>query len=78
MKLKYIPLVAFSGYTIRLIIFGASIGDALALLSFASLCAFFYFLEDKKEAPINDSLKNEIEQIKSTVNALKISKSLGR
>jgi hypothetical protein len=80
MKLKDINysvalLCVLSG---RAVILGCSVGDALAIAALCALCGFRYYTESKKEAPINDTVKNELEQIRSTLNGLKMARSIQR
>lgn len=72
---KYFTLSILSVFSIRPIIYGASIGDAIALCGFAALCAYNFYLESIKEQPINESFKKELEDMKSAINSLKISKT---
>jgi len=80
MKLKDINysvalLCVLSG---RALIIGAGIGDALVIASLCALCAFKFYTDSKKEIPINDSVKNELSDLRSAVNGLKMAKSLQR
>lgn len=67
---QLLPLLAFVGFSLRLIITGATIGDAIALFGFAALYGFHLFLSSKKEEPINDKFKSEIEALKLQVSSL--------
>ncbi len=79
---KFISLGAVLVFGLRLVIKGASIGDAGALAALCALYGFSLYLETKKQQPINDSFKAEVrlelEQIKTSMNGLKISKAFGR
>lgn len=65
-------------FATRLVILGASIGDAVALIGLCALYAYTLYLDSNKEEPINDQIKSEVEQLRNAVNALKVAKSLGR
>lgn len=59
----------------KVLITGASIGDAIAIAALAGLYGFTYYVESKREIPINDQIKSELEQMRSSINGLKISKT---
>jgi hypothetical protein len=71
-------LCLVAGIVIRSVVFGASIGDAIALCAVCGLHGYLQYLNSVKTIPINDSVRAELAEIKSTVNALKIAKSMGR
>lgn len=73
---QYAALFAIVALTGRAAWFGASIGDALSIISACSLLALTLYLESKQQLPINDEIRREVSEIKSSVNALKIMKSL--
>jgi hypothetical protein len=73
-NVNVISSLCFLGQSCRIVAIGASIGDALALTALGGLVAFIHYLEIKKEAPINDNIKAEIEGLKSSMNALKMVK----
>lgn len=62
----------------RALVLGANFGDALAIAALCALCSFKYYTDSKKEEPINDSVKSELEQLRSVVNALKVAKAMQR
>lgn len=62
----------------RSVVFGASVGDALAIAAAAGLYGYWLYLESKKELPVNEQVREEIQELRGAINALKISKSLGR
>ena len=68
-------LVVLVPFIARLVIFGASIGDSIVALSLASLYGYTCYLANSKEEPINDVLKQDIENIKSKVNSITIAKT---
>jgi len=72
------PLILFILFSLRLIIKGSDLGEALALGVLASLYGYTLYLAHNKEKPINESIHTEIDNLKNTVNALKIAKSVGR
>jgi len=62
----------------RIAILGASVGDAIAMVATCALYGFFLYLNNNKEEPINDKVKAELVELKNTVNALKVARSMGR
>lgn len=62
----------------KILITGATLGDAIAVAALAGLYGFTYYLESKKELPINDQVKSELEQMRSAINGLKISKTFSK
>jgi len=82
---KHLPTLLLSSFLIRSLIFGANVGDSIALISLCGLFGFFYYLEHKKESPVNEkiklqleALKEEMNQLKSTVNGVKLGVTIGR
>lgn len=55
-----------------------SIGEALAIAALSALYAYSLYLESKQEKPINEELKKELQEIRSTVLALKVGRAFGR
>lgn len=64
--------------TARIVILGASLGDALAAAALAGLYGYTLYLEGKKQEPINDEVKKELSLLRDQVNTLKVAKSMGR
>jgi aspartyl/asparaginyl beta-hydroxylase (cupin superfamily) len=73
---QYASLSALIALTGRAAVFGASIGDALSIISTCSLLALTLYLESKQQLPIHEEIRKEVSEIKSSVNALKLMKSL--
>jgi hypothetical protein len=55
-----------------------TVGEALAIGALAALYAYTLYLDSKKEKPINDQVKQEVEDLRSAVNALKVGRAFGR
>lgn len=62
----------------KVLITGASIGDAVAISALSALYGFIYYTEANKAVVVNEDIKQDIEQLKSNVNALKIAKTMQR
>lgn len=83
MQLKY-WLIGLSVFCIRPAVSGASVGDAIIVAAVAGLAGLWLHLESKKvqqiskQASDDADLRAEISEIKSAVNALKISRAFGK
>lgn len=71
-------LILLSAIVVRVAVFGASIGDALAIAALCGLHGFAMFLKSKQQPDINSELKKEIADMRSSVNALKIGRTFGK
>jgi transcription initiation factor IIE alpha subunit len=65
-----LPETAFLAFSIRLNVFGASIGDSIALLVVASLIGYKKWMT-KSQMEGLDLLKNEINLVRNSVQSLK-------
>lgn len=79
------PLIALSLLSLRAVIFSASIGDAIGIVALSGVVCFTNYLKhvkiedptkDIREALAESQLK--IEEIKSTVNSLKLARTYGK
>jgi nitrogen regulatory protein PII-like uncharacterized protein len=66
-----LPTLILISFLIRLLIMGASIGDALVIIALSSLYGFFYFIESKKEPEANKELKDRIVELEEQVKIVK-------
>lgn len=66
-----IPTSLLVCYLARLLYFGASIGDAIALAALTGLFAFTQHLTYKKEPDINAEIKTELELVKKELTETK-------
>lgn len=55
-----------------------SLGEAATIAALCALYGYQLYLDSKKEKPINDTVKKEIEDLRSAVNALKVGRAFGR
>ena len=76
MKNNIAIMVAFAAVSARIVIAGASIGDAIALAALAALYGFFIHQENNKHAPESAQVKKDLEDLKSAINAIKVGNSL--
>jgi hypothetical protein len=76
-KLNY-PLLCLLVLCARAVILGASIGDSIAICGLAALNGYLHYLKSQEQEPVNDQVRQEIAEIKSTVTALKLARSVGR
>lgn len=65
-------VIALLLFSIKSIIVGIHWEDSLYFTALAALCGWQMWLEQNKEEPINDSLKKEIADLRSSVTALRI------
>lgn len=70
-----LPEMAFLFFSIRLTVLGASIGDALALVSIVAYAGYKMFLADSKQV-YTDETKLKLEEMEKTMQALKVDKVL--
>lgn len=78
MKLDKLPYGLLSAYVAKLLYFGANVSDAIIVASLVGLVSFFYFVNSKKEQPINDEVKKDIEELKNRVSNISIAKTFVR
>lgn len=71
---KNISLSAVLIFGLRLVLKGASVGDAAALGALCGLYGFILYLASKKESPVNDQVRSELEQMRNTITGLKLAK----
>ena len=77
--MTYSPTLGLvAALVLRSVIYGASIGDAIAIAAVCGLHAYTNYLASTKVPDINESLRADLAEIKSTIGALKIAKSMGR
>lgn len=67
LKMISLPQILLSAFLIRLLVTGASIGDALALLSLSGIYAFYLYLESKKIPEANKDIKDRLVAIEDKV-----------
>lgn len=76
-KVKVITglLIAFC---LRSAVLGASLADALAILSLSALCGFTMYIKTKEQEPADEAVKRDIADLKSAVGAIRLAKSYGK
>lgn len=79
MYYKYASVAFLPIFLAKLILKDNNISDAMIVLALSAIYAFSYYLESKKEIPINQkvkdelsSLKEEVKEMKSTLTAFKL------
>lgn len=76
---KYnLPLIALLMFTGRLVVLGASLGDAIVVVALSALCGATAFAKSKIVPDVNGDLKAELDNIKTTIAAIKLGRTLGR
>lgn len=76
MKHHIAIIAAFAAVSARIVILGASVGDALAIAALAALYGFYIHQENHKPSPESPQLRKEIDDLKSAINAIKVGNSL--
>lgn len=71
---SYGPLMCFMALVARMLVCGASIGDALTATAAVALHGFQLYLQSKEAKKPDESimLREELDQLKSAVSALKL------
>jgi len=64
-KIKDLSQILVSCYVLRLLITGATIGDALVIASLSGLYGFYRYLDSKKEPVANQELKDRISGLET-------------
>lgn len=72
---EYFFLICLFGVICRIIAIGASIGDALALLSICAIWGWLQFLH-KKDDSWKTSIINHINELKLEISSLKINQNV--
>jgi hypothetical protein len=68
----FLCILAYLG---RLLIFGASFGDAVVFCSLTSLWAFKEFLASKKTPDLSEEVKKELAIMRDALSAMKMTNS---
>lgn len=83
--LRYFPHFLLFSYLIRLLVHGASLGDALVMLVFGALYAGHHYLDHIKEPEVNKDIKDKLvllqeshESLKNKVGAVTMVNTFGR
>ena len=72
---KNIPELIFLAFSIRLISVGATLGEALALISFVGIYGFLKFLE-KSKMEDQQKITAELENLKNAIQSVKMAQGL--
>lgn len=65
------------GLSFRIIMLGATVGDAIAIIALSALVGFIRF-QEKKEFNELDELKQDVKQLKDAIQGLKIERAIRR
>lgn len=69
-------MLVFTLLGIRIAVFGASIGDALTILAVCGLQGFIKYIETKTQIDINEQLRKELDDMKSSIGGLVLKNSI--
>lgn len=75
MNLKNIPIYVLIGLVGRILVFGASIGDSIALSALAALYGFSCWVEANKVEPVNENFEKRLTLVENNISGLKIAKT---
>jgi hypothetical protein len=78
MKMSYFCLGGAALPLVRSVIFGAQMGDAIVMVAIIAAYVASRYFESQEEEPVNDKIKQDLDDMRATVNALKIGKTFGR
>lgn len=67
-KMKSLSQILLALFVCRLLVTGASIGDALALAALSAVYGLYLHLEYKREPEVNTEIKEKISQLEEKVN----------
>lgn len=70
-----IPELIFLAFSARLIMIGANIGEAIALVSFVGIYGFFKFL-DKAKVTRDAEIQKQIDDLKNAIQSVKMAQGL--
>jgi hypothetical protein len=59
------PAILLISFIIRLLAFGASIGDAGVLASLVALYSFYLLQQERKEIPVNKEITDRLEHLEN-------------
>lgn len=76
-KLDY-SLALLSLYAIRPAIYGASISDALVVGFLVGLYCYKRWIAIKEQVKVNDDVRAEIKDLRSSINNISIARSMNR
>lgn len=70
------PVLVFFTVGMRITVFGASIGDAIVILSLCAYKGLVKWIENQKNESLTDEVKKELNDIKAHVSSLVIKNSI--
>lgn len=71
-----LPLILLSAFATRLVFLGSSIGEALSLFAFTGLYGYTKYLKQREFKPLEDEVKQQINDLKSALTVLKLDKGV--
>lgn len=72
---EYLPELIFLGFSLRMIVTGASIGDAIAIISLVAIYGFTHFIKSKK-IDQEAELRKDIDDLRNAITSIKLSNGL--
>lgn len=68
--MKYFSHLALSALLLRLLVTGASIGDALALIGLSALLSYDLYLQSKKEPVANNDIRSRLTELEERLSVV--------
>jgi hypothetical protein len=72
---KGLPTLIFLAFSARLVVYGAQIGDAIALISFVSILGFFAYLNKNKVSDL-EVLRKDIDDLRNSLQSIKLAQGM--
>jgi hypothetical protein len=69
--MKHLPVFLITAYLIRLLAFGASLGDAIVMIVLGALYAGYVYLDHIKQPEANADLKTRLGELEKIQTLLK-------
>jgi hypothetical protein len=74
---KNVALYPLSFFTIRLLILGSSLGDAIAVAAFCCLYGYSLWLEHKASEKVTKQVRDEVAALHSKLSAIEFKVNIG-
>lgn len=71
-------LILLSCVVVRAAVLGAGVGDALAIAALCGLKGWWLYLEQTKKPNITGEMQKQVDEMRTTVQALKMSQARNR
>lgn len=72
---KNLPQIVFAAFGLRLICLGASIGDAIALISLVAIYGFMHFMDKDKVEQFED-IQDQLKKMNDAISGTRLAQNL--